>query len=247
MRRGDRFPDDQAEVVFNDAFLEYLERLPAHEREDVLVEVVRLCGHPSGTHPLSNRGGADRLAGWNTVDVLRKEHRVVFGSRLERGVGVIEVLCAGPRRGAAVYDLASALTATGRLTEDEVTEIWLALSLMDIVAEAVDLDGWDYRPPPAPAGMIRAAVAAGLLDEATAEVLSLDEITAAMEGGWSAEGPNPAAAVAAALRRARSGVDGDVTRILAGRKAERCGVLLPRAGRACIRRRGHPGPHRATA
>ncbi|HUX70331.1 MAG TPA: hypothetical protein VMV41_07465 [Cellulomonadaceae bacterium] len=247
MRRGEQFPDEQAEIVFNDVFLEYLEDLLPEQREDVLVEVVRLCRNPAGNHPLSNRGGADRLAGWNTVDVLDKEHRVVFGSHIVDGVGLVEVLCAGPRRGNAVYDLAVALSRTGRLSKDEVTEIWQALVLMDVVAETVDLDGWDYRPPPAPDGMVKAAVTSGLLDEPTARVLSIDELTAAMAQGWDEGRPDPAAALAAALHRARAGVDvGDATRILHGRRLDRCAVILPRAGTACVRRAGHGGPHRAT-
>lgn len=246
MRRGEAFPDDQAEMVFNDVFLEYLERLAPDQREDVLVEVIALCRKPAGAHPLSNRGGADRLAGWNTVDVLEREHRVVFASRIVDGVGLVEVLCAGPRRGGAIYDLAASLVATGRLTDDEVTQIWAALYLMDVVAEDVGLDGWDYRPPPAPEGMIRASVAAGLLDEDTARALSRDEIAAALEEGWVGGEPNPGVALAAALRRARAGVDaGDVTRVLRGRRDDRCGAVLPRAGVPCIRRRDHPGPHRA--
>ena len=247
MRRGEKFPDDQAEIVFNDVFLEYLEQLPAGQREDALVEVVRLCENPAGTHPLSNRSGRDRLSGWNTVDILGGEHRVVFASRVVDGVGLVEVLCAGPRKADAVYDLAAALVRTGVLTDEEVTQIWQALSLMDVIAEDVNLDGWDYRPPPAPEGLVQSAIATGLLDEATARALSKDELLAAMEEGWSRGEPDPDAAIAAAMRRARAGVDAvDVTRILAGRRADRCRAVLPRAGAPCIRRAGHPGPHRAT-
>lgn len=247
MRSGERLPNDQAEVVFNDVFVEYLEALhPAH-RESVIVDIVSLCTNPVGTHPLSNRGPADRLAGWNTVEVLDRHHRVVFGSRVEHGVGVIEVLCGGPRRGDAVYDMANLLIATGRLTADEVAEIWGALNLLDVVAEDVGLDGWDYRPPDAPPGMVRAAVSAGLLPFDIAINLSQPELEAAMEGGWTAGGPDVDAALAAATARARLGIDVvDVTRVLAGRAAARCDALLPRAGVRCIRKDGHPGPHRST-
>jgi len=246
VRGGERFPDDQAEIVFNDVFVEYLETLTHTQREDVLVDIVSLCTNPAGTHPLSNRGHGDRLAGWNTVEVLRRSHRVIFGSRVENGVGVIEVLCGGPRRGEAVYDMARQLTATGRLTPDEVTEIWQAITLLDIVAERVGLDGWDYRPPAAPPGMVTAAVALGLLPVEIAGALSKDELEAAIEAGLAGPEPDSNAALAAALRRARSGTDTvDVTRVLAGRTADRCDVVLPRAGTRCIRRYGHPGPHRS--
>lgn len=135
-----------------------------------------LCANPVGTHPLSNRDGSDRLAGWNTLDVLERTYRVIFTSRIIDGTGVLEVLCAGPRRGNAIYDMANALRRTGRLTDDELTQIWQALALLDVLAEDVHLDGWDYRPQPAPAGMVKAAVAAGLLEEHIAAVLSSDEI-----------------------------------------------------------------------
>jgi hypothetical protein len=247
VRRSSRFPKDQAEIVFNDIFVEYLEALTESERVDVLTEVVRLCANPAGTHPLSNRGRTDQLTGWNTVDVLRREHRVIFGSRVHDGVGVIEVLCAGPRKDDGVYSAAAALVAPGRLTDDEVTQIWQALALLDVVGESVELDGWDYRPPPAPDGMARAAVASGLLDEDTAATLSRDEIQAAMEHGWRKGKPDPGAALAAAMNRARAGVDvGDVTRTLVARRAQRCDALMPRAGVKCIRRSGHPGPHRSS-
>lgn len=246
MRAGERFPDDQAQIVFSDPFVEYLGSLTVPDRAAVLVDVVALRDNPVGTHPLSNRHGGDRLAGWNTLDVLGKQHRVVFSSRIVDGVGVIEVLCAGPRRADAAYDLANALIRTGLLTDDEVTEIWQALTLLDTLAEAAGLDGWDYRPPSAPDGLVRTAVNSGLLDESVARLLSLDEITAAMAEGWTASGPDPALALRAALLRARAGADpGDLTRIMAGRKADRCGAVLPRTGQACIRRAGHPGAHRS--
>jgi len=228
--------------------LEYLESLTAAEVESVLVDVVSLCRNPVGTHPLSNRNRADQLGGWNTIEVLRREHRVVFGSCVEDGVGVIEVLCGGPRRGEAVYDMANLLIATGRLTADEATQIWEALVLLELTAERAGLDGWDYRPPAAPPGMVKAAVSTGLLPEGIASALSKDELEAALEGGWLGGQPDAAAALDAALRRARGSVDAvDVTRVLAGRALDRCDALLPRAGVRCIRRKGHPGPHRARA
>ena len=247
MRSGQRLPHDQAEIVFNDVFIEYLEGLTPTERESVLADVVSLCHNPVGTHPLSNKSGTDNLAGWNTVAVLKKEHRVVFTSRVVDGVGLIEVLCAGRRQANAAYTLANALIRTGRLTDDEATQIWQALTLLDIVAEQVGLDGWDYRPPAAPEGMIKAAVAANLLDESIARLLAKDELTAAMEGGWSEHGPDPVAALQAAMRRARGSVElADLTRLMVARAENRCDVLLPRAKTRCIRKAEHPGPHRST-
>lgn len=248
MRAGGTFPGDQAEIVFNDVFVEYLEALPAAQRRSVLVEVTSLCANPSGDHPLSNRTATDQLAGWNTLEVLNKEHRVVFSSHVIGGVGTIEVLCAGPRRAEAAYDLASALIRTGRLEPEEVTEIWQVLTLLDVLAEEAGLDGWDYAPPAAPQGMVRAAVAAGLLDEATARLLSKDELEAAMSHGWGAGGADPVAALRAAMARARAGVDaGDVVGQVLRRREGRCAVVLPRTHQVCIRKAGHPGAHRSTA
>ncbi len=246
MRSGDRFPNDQAQVIFNDVFLEYLETLTPPHREQVLVDVISLCVNPVGSHPLSNRNSKDQLAGWNTIDVLQRQHRVIFGTRIEDGVGVVEVLCGGPRCADAVYDMANLLIATGRLSAEEATEIWQVLQLLEVVAEHVGLDGWDFRPPQAPPGMVKAAVAAGILGVEIASTLSLDELEAAMEGGWTASGPDPAAALKAALHRSRSGVDAvDATRVLSGRSQDRCDILLRRSKAPCIRRKGHPGPHRS--
>ena len=239
------FPDEQAEVVFSDIFVEYLESLTRRQAEDVVVEVLRLCSNPAGTHRLGNKSG--KLAGWNTLYVLGGQHRVVFSSRVLNGVGVIEVLCGGPRRENAVYDLAVNLAASGKLTDEEVNELWLMLTLLRITAEQVGLDGWDYVPEPAPEGMQRAAVKLGLFTEEEAATLSLRELEAAMTAGWDADGnPDAQLALTAALQEARLGVDpGDVTRVLQGRLQPRCGAVLPVAKVPCIRRAGHPGPHRS--
>lgn|GEM_PF-591957 len=248
MRSGGTFPGNQGEIVFNDVFVEYLEALTAAQRQSVLADVAALCANPSGNHPLSNRTVTDQLAGWNTLDVLKREHRVVFSSRVIDGVGTIEVLCAGPRRADAAYDLANALIRTLRLDPEEITEIWQALTLLDVLAEDVGLDGWDYAPPAAPEGMMRAAVAAGLLDEAMAHLLSKDELEAAMAHGWGVAGADPQAALRAALARARGGVDpGDIMRQILRRLEGRCGAVLPRTHQACVRKAGHPGAHRSTA
>jgi len=53
----------------------------------------------------------------------------------------------------------------------------------------------------------------------------------------------------AALERARSRAvtlnEDEAAVILSGRGEGRCGVVLPRAQRTCVRRAGHPGPHRS--
>ena len=210
------------------------------------VDAQGLCLNPVGKHPLSNRGGHDNLAGWNTLDVLAGEFRVVFCSKVIDDVGVIEVLCAGPRKGEAVYDIASALIATGKLSEDEVTEIWQALILLDLLAEDIGLDGWDFKPEPGPDGLVKAAVSAGLLTEDLARLLSKDELAAALEGGWDETGANPEKALSAAMRRARASADaGNITRIMKQRAEDRCDVFMPRKKATCIRKAGHPGPHRS--
>ena len=247
MRRGEFFPGDQAEIVFADPFIEYLAGLTTLESEAVLREVVALCESPFGKHPLSNRPNGATLAGWNTLDVLGGQHRVVFASRIINGIGCIDILCAGPRRANAVDDAAVALRATGVLNDDELQQIWQALAVLDVVAEQVGLDGWDYRPPAAPEGLIRAAVGSGLLAREVAELLSAPELQAAMTEGWSESGtPDPALALNAALLAARSGIDGiDMTRIVKGRAKARCQAPMPRAQSTCIRMHGHPGPHRS--
>ncbi len=54
--------------------------------------------------------------------------------------------------------MANLLIATGRLTDEEATQIWEALILLDLVADRAGLDGWDCRPPAAPPEMVKAAV-----------------------------------------------------------------------------------------
>jgi hypothetical protein len=244
VRRGGRFPDDQAEVVFTDVFTEQLGQLLEAEREAVLVHVVSLCDAPAGKHPLHAP-----LAGWNTLVVLGGHQRVVYKASVAGGTGLIEVLCLGPRSDHEVYDMAGALVRSGLLEPDEVASLWDALAVLDIVAEDVGLDGWDYRPPAAPEGMVRAAVAAGLLDEATAVVLSKPELEAALEHGWGPQGADPRAALLAALERARGRTvppPSEPGEVIRGRSAPRCGAIMPRAGSRCVRRHGHPGPHRSS-
>lgn len=240
MKRGGRLPGGQAEVAFSDVFVEQMESHTSAEQIDVLTDVVALCTSPAGKHPLSKA-----LAGWNTLAVLSNKKRVVYRVAQIENVGLIEVLCIGPRSLNEVYDIARGLVESGALTDDEATQLWEALSLLDVVAEAVGLDGWDYRPPPAPDGMVRAAVASGLLSEDIASLLSIDELEAAMEGGWSSSGADPIAALHAALARARGNVNFPGDAVVFDRAKDRCGVIMPRAQVRCIRVAGHPGAHRA--
>lgn len=244
MRRGGRFPDDQAEIVFSDRVVEQLGDLTEAEALGVLEDLVGLCIDPAGKHPLNAP-----LAGWNTLSVLGGHARAVYKASVVGTSGLLEVLCLGPRSDSAVYDMGVALRDSGLLDASEITDLWDALAVLDVVAEDVGLDGWDYAPPPAPDGMVRAVVAQGLLDEEVARVLSADELQEAMAEGWGPDGPDPRRALIAALERARRRSGGapepDPVAVIARRTSPRCGVAMPRAGVACIRRAGHPGPHRA--
>ncbi|MDR1807574.1 MAG: hypothetical protein LBR33_06640 [Propionibacteriaceae bacterium] len=242
MRAGGRLPRDQAEIVLSDVFVDQLELLAPGDRLAVLAAVVGLCQNPGGKHALSARGHR-ALVGLNTLEILGGTQRVVF--RVDVVGASITVLCLGPRRDSEVYSIAAGLVATGVLTSDEVTQLWDALGLLEVVAERVGLDGWDYRPPPAPEGLRRTAAAAGVVPLEVGALLSLDELQAALEAGWTETGPDPDAALRAALARARGGVAFDSAAVLAGRRADRCDAVLPRAQVRCIRRAGHPGPHRA--
>ncbi|MEX2621620.1 MAG: hypothetical protein WD250_15495 [Egibacteraceae bacterium] len=229
--------------MFSDVCVEQIAGLHPDEQVSVLSAAVRLYEDPAGKHPLSSP-----LQGWNTEDVLAGEKRIIYRAGDVNGVGLIDVLCLGPRSANKVYDMAAALVASGLLTDDEVTFLWEALTILDILAEDVGLDGWDFRPEPAPEGMRLAAVRSGLLTEEQASLLSRDEIEAAMTAGWAAGAPDPRAALIAALERARDRTQApaDTDAVLSGRAHGRCGVVLPRAGAACIRKHGHPGPHRAS-
>jgi hypothetical protein len=243
VKRGSRFPENQAEVLFSDISVEQLAELNIDQRYDVLSDVVRLCDSPSGKHPLSRS-----LRGWNTLEVLDGHKRVIYRATIQNPVGLIEVLCLGPRSDQEVYDLALALIKTGLLTDEEGTQLWDALALLEVVAESVGLDGWDFRAPPAPDGLVKTVVAAGVLEEAIAKLLSQDEILAAMNASWSETGrPNMEEALEAALKRARFSSSYPAREILFARSEPRCALLMPRAKIRCIRKFGHPGPHRAKA
>lgn len=242
MERTGRLPDDQAEVVFSDRFVEQLADLDSDgQREDVLAQIVRLCAAPGGTHTLSGD-----LGGWNTMYVLSKNNRVVYKATREpeTGTGLIEVLCLGPKGDKNLYAIAAALADSNLLDPDDVTDLWDALALVDVVAEKAGLDGWDYKPPPAPIGMQKAAVAAKVLDAKTAALLSKPEIEAALEAHYS-DDSDPDRALVAALERARSNVTfTNPAAVVRQRGSDRCLAPMPRANSLCMRVKGHPGAHR---
>ena len=241
MRRGSRFPADQAEVVFSDVLVEQLSDLPHDQQLNVLGAIVGLCEDPAGKHPLKRP-----LAGWNTLEVLEGHKRVIYKASTPGGTGLIEALCLGPRSDQEVYDMAAGLAASGCLSEEEATQLWDALALLDTLPEQLGLEGWDYRPPSAPEGMRKSAVAAGVLREEEAQFLSADELAVAMNAAWTADGgPDPERALQAALERARGSANFSQRAILHARREDRCGALMPRARQSCVRRRGHRGPHRA--
>ncbi len=73
-----------------------------------------------------------------------------------------------------------------------------------------------------------------------------DEIEAALTEGWGPAGADAAKALQAALRRARDRVTPpDSSTFVESRKQPRCLAYMPRARAACIRQKGHPGPHRS--
>ena len=241
MRRGERFADDQAEIALSDVAVEQIEALTDPERADVLADIARLAADPGGKHPLGRP-----LTGWNTAATLSGHQRIVYrATPHSTSTGLIEVLCLGPRTAEKVYDIAKGLVETGLLTDDEATQLWDTLELLDVIAERAGLDGWDYAPPAAPPWLISAAVKLGVLDRATASVMSQPELEAAMEAGYGPDHqPDPAAALQAALNASRPGV-APHQHVTAARAGPRCGKYMPRAKMNCIRSKGHPGACRA--
>ncbi|MCI1748320.1 MAG: hypothetical protein LKI24_09610 [Acidipropionibacterium sp.] len=247
MRTGEHLPGDQAEVVLSDDVIDWIvDHVTEDQRDEILDDIVDLFAQPWGKHPLSNRRRTDRLAGLNTASTLSGDYRIVFRSSVDRGVGLIEIIAIGPRSGHRIYDAVNALIATGKLDEGLVQQIWDLLALYQDTADRFGLELWDYRPPAAPDGLVRAAAASGALPADSARLLSSDELMAAMADAWDpvTGKPDIERALAAAVRRVAGSSDPE--RVLARREEPRCGVLMPRARKPCIRRRGHPGAHRAT-
>lgn len=247
MRRGEHLPDDQAEVVFSAEMIEQLvSDFTETDRFRIFDEIAGLFAQPWGKHPLSNREGGDRLAGFNTVEVLDRKYRIVFRATVTpESVGLIEILAIGPRSENRIYDAIGAMLSTGRL-DDVRDQVWDVLSIFEDTAERLGLERWEYAPEEPPEGLVRAAVASGVLPIELAELLSTDELNIAMNEGWGSDGePDSAGAVSAALSRVAGSSEPD--RILSARQEPRCGVEMPRAKKPCIRKAGHPGAHRSTA
>ena len=245
MRSGERLPGDQAEVVFSDESVEWIaDNLNPTNQDAVIDTIVSLFQNPAGKHPLSNTSST-KLAGFNTINAGDGvELRVVFRSSAVNGVGLIEIVAIGPRDGSAVYDMAHALIRSGKLTSEEAAQIWEVVEMLDLTRSRLGLEDWDYFEGAAPEGLVKAAVAAGVLDEATARLLTITELTAAMTEGWGADGaPDVDAGLAAALRLVGNSARPD--RILTSRPEARCGALMPRSKRRCIRIAGHAGAHRS--
>lgn len=245
MRAGEHFPDDQAEVVFSDSCIEWIaENIDLGRQDELIDTVVRLIVAPWGKHALSNRPG-EPLAGLNTVEVFERKYRVVYRATVSEGTGLLEVLAIGERKESRVYDVVSALIATGKLDDLEV-QIWDLMRIFETSSQQLGLEDWDYLPAPAPPGLQRAAVAAGALDADLAALLSTDEINAALEAAWASGGAeaDKTAALQSALLRLAGQADPD--RVIRQRQATRCGALMPRSKKNCIRAVGHAGPHRST-
>lgn len=243
MQPGERFPENQAEVTFT---AESIDWLSAHvnlsERETVFDTIAGLFASPSGKHRLSNHGSTN-LVGFNTVEACQRAYRIIFRAKTHDGVGAIEIITIGLRRDDDVYAEAHDLIHSGKLTEAEQTQIWDALKLLQETKERLGLEEWDYFEEPAPVGMVKAAVAAGILDEDIARRLTQSELTAAMAAAWESGELDTHAALAAAMERVATSATPD--RVLTSRRSPRCGVWMPMANALCIRAKEHAGAHRA--
>lgn len=237
-------PRAQAEVVVSETLLEQLGDLPHNAAVDVLATALKLSDNPSGKHALG-RKGKQNLSGWNTSEVLRLAQRIVFSARVIDGVLVIHALCIGPRRDSEVYTIAEAVLKSGALDDEQTQQVWEALALLNVAPELVGLDGWDYQPAAAPDGLRKTVISAHLLDPDDVAHMSAAELVAAMDQGWGEDGWDRDKALAAALAVHRSAnPQPDPATVFAKRKEPRCGVFMPRARAHCVRREGHPGPHR---
>ncbi|MGO3290556.1 hypothetical protein ACT3SQ_17545 [Brachybacterium sp. AOP42-C2-15] len=247
MRVGDHLPDDQAEVVLSSHVEEWIaDNVDQAQWDELLDDIIALFTMPWGKHPLSNRSASDQLAGLNTTATLRGDYRIVFRSSIASGgAGLIEIIAIGPRTGNRIYDAVNALVTSGALDEDEVQSIWDMLDLYEHTADKHGLELWDYRPDPAPAGLVKSAVAIGALPQELAEILSADELNAAIANAWDPDTGelDPPRALRAALARVTGSSDPE--RIMSLREEPRCGAFMPRAKAPCVRRRGHAGAHRA--
>jgi hypothetical protein len=243
LRPGERFPGDQAEVSFTEESIDWLiENVTATEREAVFDTICMLFSSPDGKHRLSNQTRTN-LVGFNTVEACQRTYRIIYRANVRDGVGLIEVVTIGLRRDNDVYSMAGDLIRSGKLTESEQTQIWDALRFLGETKERFGLEEWDYLEDDAPIGLVKSAVAAGVLDEDFARRLSKSELNAAMAGAFSTGVLDTEAAIQAAMERIATSATPD--RVFTSRQADRCGLCMPVARAACIRVSGHPGAHRA--
>lgn len=243
MRPGERFPGNQAEVSFTEQSIDWLiEHVTAAEREAVVDTICALITSPDGKHRLSNQARTN-LVGFNTVEACQRTYRIIYRARVRDGVGLIEIVTIGLRRDNDVYAMADDLIRSGKLTESEQTQIWDALRFLGETKERFGLEEWDYFEDDAPIGLVKTAVAAGVLDEDFARRLSKSELNAAMAAAFSTGVLDTAAAIQAAMERIATSATPD--RVFTSRKADRCGSWMPVAQTACIRASGHPGAHRS--
>lgn len=243
MQPGECFPDDQAELTFTAESIDWLiANVNTSEREAVFDTITGLFTSPEGKHRLSNQARTN-LVGFNTIEACQRTYRIIFRAKVHESVGTIEIVTIGLRRDDDVYAEAHDLIHSGKLSETEQTQIWDALKLLEETKERLGLEEWDYFEEPAPVGMVKAAVAAGILDEDIAKRLTQGELTAAMAAAWESGDLDTQAALAAAMERVATSATPD--RVFTARRAPRCGALMPIAKGICIRAKGHAGAHRA--
>jgi len=243
LQPGERLPEDQAEVTFTEESIEWLNsNVNASEREEVFDTIVSLFESPAGKHRLSNKGGTN-LVGFNTVEACHRTYRIIYRAKVVNGVGVIEVITVGLRRDGEVYAEAHDLVQSGKLTDAERTQIWDALNILQDTKDRLGLEEWDYFEEPAPTGLVKGAVAAGILDEDVARQLTQSELMAAMEAAWKSGELDTDAALAAAMKRVATSATPD--RVFTSRRKPRCDAIMPHAQARCIRAKGHKGAHRA--
>lgn len=214
----------------------------ASERGEVFDAITGLFTSPEGKHRLSNRATTN-LVGFNTVEACQRVYRIIYRARASEGVGLIEIITVGVRRDDEVYAEANDLVQSGKLTSAEQTQIWDVLTFLAESRERLGLEEWDYFDDPAPTGMVKAAVAGGILSEEVARLLTQRELTAAMTAAWASGELDTNAALEAAVRLVASSATPE--RVLQSRRANRCGAHMPLAKAPCIRAAGHAGAHRA--
>jgi hypothetical protein len=239
-------PAAQGEVVFHEAFLEWVMDMPtAAARTEAMGWAVSLLGNPDGTHPIGSEG-PNAMPGWNTS--RKGDERVVFRSRVGKSsVTSIEMLIGGPRDGNAVYAAGRhlldnhfpTLNQKDLLSNAEVYDLGEALELIEMSAADIGVDWVDFYSGPPDRGMVTAAVKSGALDRDTAESLSASELQDYVENYWTTQDRDLTLQGTLGV-----GDADDVALVVKARQAPRCGQFMPVAKAACLRAVGHRGPCR---